>query len=440
MNILVFNQPWFVKEWRDQGHRVVVCGLESCSPDVVFPGTIPHLDRVFQALPEDFRPDAIVYHDNSFPLLIDGIADSPVPTLFYSIDAHHHINFHKYLGHLFDVTLVAQKDYLGQFETNGVDAQWMPLWAPRFFEPTRPRQYGAVFVGNLNPDLNPERVLFFKALQKEIDMQVTSRDYGDVFPFSDIVVNQTVKGDLNFRVFEGMMCGALMLTEATNNGLLDLFEAGKHLITYEKNNVQDAAAKIRYYLNHLDQARSIAESGRQLILEKHGPSHRADFVLQCLKASAKRKSPIKNYSMMFAMSIISNTPKAIGTDTRLRAITLAMESARLALGAREPLNDELSHCLIATSIMFDRLFSVNLATKLLEEFIEVYPEEVLFRVATIHQYLKAGSIDRAKARAEELQTELPVEEVLKRSEEVIGMIMSATGLNRANLHTEQQPG
>ena len=437
MDILAFNHHWFADEWRKLGHRVIVCGLEPCGPDLVYPGAIPHIDRVLEALPEDFNPGAIIYYDNSYPLLLTGISDTEIPTLFYSVDVHHHLNFHKYLGHMFDVTLVAQSDYIRDFENHGVNACWMPLWAPKIVEPIAEKEFGAVFVGNLNPDLNPDRTRFFKELEEVAPIHVCSADYTTIFPKASIVVNQTVKGDLNFRVFEGMACGALMLTEKSDNGLHEIFEEGKHLVTYEKGNIKDAAEKIRYFTDHPEEAQRIAEAGRKLVLEKHRNENRAEFVLEQALNSSKRRSGIVHFANMFAMSIISNSKKPIGTNSRLRAMTLAVESARAALLNREPLTEEISHCLVASAIMFDSLFNVDLAGQLLNDFRLAYPQESLFQVATIRQVLNSGDRAEAERLANEMATEFPPEEIFRRSEYVINAIMSETGLGSSNLFNDQ---
>ncbi len=43
-----------------------------------------------------------------------------------------------------------------------------------------------------------------------------------------------------------MMCGALLITPYTSNGLNDLFEPGVEFITYEDNNVETLAGEYQF--------------------------------------------------------------------------------------------------------------------------------------------------------------------------------------------------
>lgn len=107
------------------------------------------------------------------------------------------------------------------------------------------------------PDLNPERGAFFDELRTKVPVHVTQGQYWTIFPQSEIVINQTVKRDVNFRVFEAMMCGTLPVDGRIENGC-ELFRDGEHLVTYEKNNTSDAADKIRYYLRSPRRSATIA--------------------------------------------------------------------------------------------------------------------------------------------------------------------------------------
>ena len=96
------------------------------------------------------------------------------------------------------------------------------------------KRYDVSFVGSLDARLHPDRVALLDALRGRLPLHVAEGPYADVFTHSRIVLNQTVRGDLNARVFEALACGALLLTERTGNGLLDLFADGEELVTYAR--------------------------------------------------------------------------------------------------------------------------------------------------------------------------------------------------------------
>ncbi|MCB0311342.1 MAG: hypothetical protein KDD42_08905, partial [Bdellovibrionales bacterium] len=87
MKILLFNQCWFPEELREGGHEVITCGFDSRF-DVVLQHPLIRLTEILKVLPKSFNPEVIVVFDNSLPLLILGIEDSPIPTVFYSVDVH----------------------------------------------------------------------------------------------------------------------------------------------------------------------------------------------------------------------------------------------------------------------------------------------------------------------------------------------------------------
>ena len=253
MKILVLNQDWFVEDFKALGHEVVTAGTRNHLDYVVqFP--VEDVNHLLSRIGNNFYPDFVLVLDESTAITVSGLEDLKVPICFYSVDTHHHHEVHSLLMHAFDFAYVAHKDYLGLVQNDYCDTKWLPLYASRYLEPAEKKEYGAVFVGTLNPKLNQDRVNFFEELQKRVPVFVTSGDFASIFPKSEIVINQTVKGDLNFRVFEAMMSGAMLLTEESSNGLFDLFQNGVHLVTYKKNDIEDASNKIQYYLEHKDEA------------------------------------------------------------------------------------------------------------------------------------------------------------------------------------------
>jgi len=99
----------------------------------------------------------------------------------------------------------------------------------------------------------------------------------EIFNQAKIVFNKTFSGDLNFRVFEALSCGAFLITDRTENGLRDLFKDGEHLAMYD--NLKDLEDKIGYYLSHEDEREKIAACGQKEVHGKHTFYHRAKTML-----------------------------------------------------------------------------------------------------------------------------------------------------------------
>ncbi len=390
MKIIIFNQDWFATELRSLGHEVITCGFE---PHLEF--QIPrHMNNIADVLAsmEGPRPDALIWHDNSMPVLfMSGFDTCEIPTIFYSVDTHHHHNIHSFIAPLFDHILVAQKDYLTVFEESGTPTSWFPLWAPRFVENQVEKRFPSTFVGNLNPQLNPRRVAFFEALQNKIPIHIAHGDYWEIFPYADIVVNQTVKGDLNFRVFEAMMCGPLLLTERTPNGLFELFEDGTHLVTYTPDDVEEAASKVQHLLSNPERMREIARAGRNVILNNHMAIHRAKTI-ESLCFSLKKRTPHRDrhyISMMNNVVASKISRKAHGISCP-HAASYALIAAEAGLTACAPITPTQTSFLVGACSIFDSLTKTGLGETLLSAFHARIPNNPILALAMVRTYLNRG--------------------------------------------------
>lgn len=295
MNILTINQDWFAPSWRVMGHSVMTCGY-SGNRDVLLPRYFLSLEEIYSFLPTNFRPDLIVILDDGTPVSFPDIHTAPVPVVFYSVDTHHLGFLHFGLTALFDHIYVAQKDYLGGFGASR--SSWLPLWCSKPCAPSPEKRFEAIFVGTINKELNPRRVKLLEEVQKMAPLDILTGPFERFFPHAKIVLNQSVKGDLNFRVFEAMCSGALLLTDRIENGLLELFNDQEHLITYEWNNPNEAAYQIRSLLQQDSRLRIIAESGRRIVLEQHLEMHRAKHILENLPIQKSEPSEAREIQLL----------------------------------------------------------------------------------------------------------------------------------------------
>lgn len=430
MKILLLNQDWFKEEFQAHGHEVVSCGTAT-HLDVVLPTPCLDVTTVISEFLGGFEPDVILWLDNSAPLFLTGLDETAIPTAMYSVDTHHHAAIHRYLAHIFDLCYIAQKDYLPKFHEVGADASWLPLYASRYVEQSSIKKHGAVFVGNLNAHLNPERVRFFEALTREVPLLTMTGDYTQIFPFSELVINQTVKGDLNFRVFESMMCGSLLLTEKAGNGLFDLFQDGVHLISYEKNNVEDAAQKIRECLSDLQKTRRIAAAGREEILRKHLPRHRAETVLKDLTTLKKKKSLCKHFSNALNFSLGSRTVEEVDTSAAARCLVAAMKSLEEGLETDEQLLPGIVCEAIFACLRYDQTIGSGAGAHVLMQLAEKFPSSPELVLAKIRCLLNSGKIGEATAIAERLAPSEP-SRLFAEAEAFASSILSSSALLKFN--------
>lgn len=397
MRIAVFNQDWFVQEWREAGHDVKTFGRYQHLDNR--PPLLSHFDTVFWGVDPGYRPDVIVIHDDSSPFTYRGFEHTDIPVVFYSVDSHHHYLMHAAFADCADATFVAMKDYLPHFASSGSEVRWFPLWSSVYVEPSKNKQYGASFVGTLNPKLNPQRVEFFEELKKLVDVKCLYGNWTDIFPFSEIVINQTVKGDLNFRVFEAMMSGALLLTERSGNGLNDLFQEGKHLVTYQKHNHEEAAEKIRYYLEHKSEALEIAAAGREEIMRSHRTEHRAAQMLECLTTIKKRRGKKRCFGAAVNYIALARALSKIEQAACVLSLATALSNVEDALKQTEVLDEVAAAEIVAGAINYDLITKSRSGANLIVQLAEAFPDQDIIGLCAIRALLQAGDLNEAAKRA-----------------------------------------
>ncbi len=422
MNILIINQDWFATELREMGHTVLTCGA---APHLehTLTNSIRHIDQLLAELPGGFKPDRLLWLDNSAPLHIVGIEDCSIPTILYSVDTHHHYGLHSYLSDSFDYVLIAQRDFMHHFERRDTPHSWMPLWAPVYVEKSLEKKFGATFVGTLNPKLNSERVAFFEKLQTLVPIHVTQGAYQNIFPFAEIIVNQTVKGDLNFRVFEAMMCGAMLLTEKTNNGLLEIFQDGTHFATYTPRDASDAAEKVRYYTHNTAATRAIAEAGRNEILSKHTSKHRAIDLEKILVSLSKRApSPHRYFGALMNTSILSTFMESSNKSLAAELAILTLDFVKKALEQNVAPDITETSQILRACLRHDILVGTTTGTEIIGEFASAFPHLSLFSLLRVRALLNSGKRLEAHKVAE-MMSEAPPEVIFAQAEEAAAVIM-----------------
>jgi glycosyltransferase involved in cell wall biosynthesis len=284
MRILILGGPFLNQAFEALGCEVLNVGDK---PDcgVHCPHPTSALKLYDKIRSRGFTPDFALYCDSgNMPQFFD-LEKLPCPAAFYSIDSYcnpWHIPF----GHAFDVVFAAQKDYVELFARCGIPAFWLPLFfcsaRPHYLE--QARDIPAVFVGNVGARNNPARKPFLDSFRRLHPLLVTAGDYVPLFNRSHIVLNQTAAGEINFRCFEALACGAALLMEECANGMRDLFTPGEHILpTHARGDARQAAATARAALDDPEALARIARQGRELVEQRHSDVRRAADILQLMR-------------------------------------------------------------------------------------------------------------------------------------------------------------
>jgi hypothetical protein len=291
-------------------------------------------------------PDAVVYTDRSLPPPLLGLERYPALTAFYCIDSHIHGWYPLYAG-AFDLCAVSLK---GDVERFGAElSQERVLWLPPFAEDRyQPREsekdFDLLFVGTVDPETTPQRHAFLERLGRGFPgLAVRRGDFTELLPRARVVLNIAERGDLNFRVFEALACGACLLTPRINNGQDELFEDGVHFVTYEADNEADCAAKARAllagdFVDADDRRAAYARAGFARVDAAHRPWHRAAALAGLLRQGFDEGLPARrlahpDHARMSALRLLFLHWAEHGDDAALSARYLA-EARRLSLAAR----------------------------------------------------------------------------------------------------------
>ncbi|MDR3357591.1 MAG: glycosyltransferase [Desulfovibrio sp.] len=271
-----------------------------------------------------FTPDVLVVADKSRPPFVLGVENFPCLTVFYSVDSHIHSWQPRY-AQAFDVCLFSLLDHRERFVTPTLPPErvfWSPPFAKSSDRPddARPKIWDCLFVGTVN-DNTPRRAAFLRALGKQLPgLHCTRGDYRELYPRGRVVLNYAEHGDLNFRVFEAMGCGACLVTPRVRHGLTRLFVDGEHLVGYVPDDVDDALRRIDFLLKNPDIVRHIGAAALEKIDAAHRARHRArnftDFLrdvrmrdsgslvaARCASAGVLRETYLKLVYLLWAYDV-----------------------------------------------------------------------------------------------------------------------------------------
>jgi hypothetical protein len=266
-----------------------------------------------------FTPDLVVWSDICRPPSVIGIESLPAVTVGFSIDQYCN-PWHMAYAAAFDLMLVAQKDYLPLFEQEklGNVLEWFPLFCNPFRDTDQglERDVPVSFVGTVEGSINKERKLFLNGFRKRHPLFVTQGDYVPIFNRSRIVLNQSAAGELNFRVFEAMACGAAMLTEDVENGLSDLFADGENVLLYPRGDAAGAAERARLALAD-GSAEAVAVQGRREVLARHSSQIRAGHIIKRAKQLLARGTTWRKGQQTEVRRRMANAYNILATDDEL---------------------------------------------------------------------------------------------------------------------------
>lgn len=299
-----------------------------------------------------FQPDLIFFIEGgTMQIFPQGLEKLSCKTAWYGIDTHMDYAKHLRIARLFDVTFVAQQEYVSKLISDGIP---QVIWLPLAFEPSLhpkiapERIYDIGYVGSDNAEMHPVRHRILKSLSNHFPKiwkgMTSPQEMGLIYAQSKLVFNKSVNNDLNMRYFEAMGAGAVLITDPIqDNGVEALFVEGKHFLRYDnESQVLELAKTILADPKRLQQ---IGQEARDEVMTKHTYLYRVKTLLDLLPTHRKLNKPsLEDYFPVYialgmsidALAIVSqvlrNTPK--GCRQKIVNQLLALTIDILLLPAR----------------------------------------------------------------------------------------------------------
>ena len=289
--LLWIGSPFFSSSLAQFGWDVVVHNFEE-----PYFYTWPDMVRLNNGVP----PDVVVVADKSRPPFVLGMENFPCLTVFYCVDSHIHAWYPKY-AQAFDVCLLSLRDDVPRFANMRLPPERVintpafakmtdrpPETGPKAEKDTK-KLYDILFVGKVDPDTMPGRFTFLYALKEHFpNLEVRRGNYRELYPAARLVLNYAELGDLNFRVFEALGCGACLVTPMVGHGLTEFFTPGEDLFTYPPNDLPALTSLLEHLLTVPELCASVAASGLAKVNAGHRADHRARTFTESIRALPAR--------------------------------------------------------------------------------------------------------------------------------------------------------
>ena len=246
-----------------------------------------------------FEPDIIIEREfNDGISVYDKLLKQfpKVKKAFWGIDSH--LNFKRHLEYAenFDYIFLAISKFAGQMNNLiNKPVKWLPLYFPgRKIEVKEKPEIELSFVGNFKQHFFKQRREYLEIL-KPYGIQIFEREYSrmpKIMNNSLISFNCSLSCDLNFRVFEALGYGSLLLTNYVDD--IDKIDGFKRDVYIYKNKEElinivrkllkedytefpNIGLVIRSYFGNM-----YRESNQQWILENHCLKHRIDSLIEMI--------------------------------------------------------------------------------------------------------------------------------------------------------------
>lgn len=325
----------------------------------------------------DFAPDILLQFERLGPrLLLSGLEELPAVRMFWALDPHLNAFWQAPYLRLFDVALSTQLRWSPALRDCGAaEPLHLPWHAPdRPFTPFRQRPRQAGFVGRLGPT-RPARAWLAELMGRllpqgfELADGLTVQAMLDFYCETQAVPNESITGEVNFRLFEAAGCGCAVLAQDLGPEQAAHFEPGREMFVCA--DALELAETLRLLHLRPRLAEAVGRAAWERAQAEHLPAARARAVLAAAASATRRGATARDAPLWLALALARLCepgrldPRAHGAAEALDrlgaqtgpAATALLLDARLrlahALGQGEALRALLSRVEADAAALFD---------------------------------------------------------------------------------------
>jgi hypothetical protein len=245
----------------------------------------------------DFIPDLVLQNEHiGARSLLTGLDQLDCPLMFWCVDPHLNAHWHSAYARLFDLTGSTQRAWIPKIRQQGAsDVRWLP-WYGRDMARTAwdKRPHGLTFVGRVTKQ-RPARKWMIEILKDKgapfnpaIRQDLTHSAMMQLYQESKIIPNESIFGEINFRLFEAASCGCMALCQDLGKEQEELFEPGREFATY--SNVADFGEKLSLYLKNDRLTQTMGRAAHARIQADHLPVHRMKRIVEYARSATKSRA------------------------------------------------------------------------------------------------------------------------------------------------------
>ena len=182
----------------------------------------------------------------------------------------------------FHYTITPDKESAFEYRSRGINAEWVPHWADIAVQ--FPMNLESKYVAVTSRGRGGSEFLDYLTNWAEgaIGNQngMNAEEHTKFLNTGLMVIQNSRWKEITRRIFEGMACGKLVLTDRLDvaKGLEELFIDGQEIVLY--NDMFDCIEKMNYYNENDEERERIAYNGMAKVIANHSQIQRVDKLIE----------------------------------------------------------------------------------------------------------------------------------------------------------------